>query len=247
MLPIYICEDNSDHREKIAIHVENYILMENLDMEIALQTDDPHMLIKCISENKVRGLYFLDVDLRTDLNGIELADTIRKYDPRGFIVFISAYPEMLEFTLKYKVEPMDYIVKDNILGIGKKISECIENANKKHTTTAYQDAYRFKTPDNRIISLDYSYILFFESSPLSTRKTIVHSKTGSYEFYAKLSDIEKQLDGNFMRCHKSYIVNLKNVEQIDKNKKIVYMKGGSECYASTRLIKALADLLLHLA
>ena len=36
-------------------------------------------------------IYFLDIDLNSDMNGMKLAQQIRLFAPRGFIVFITAH------------------------------------------------------------------------------------------------------------------------------------------------------------
>lgn len=74
-------------------------MIENLDMETGLITEDPYEFIEYIKENTASGIYFLDVDLKSDINGIQLAEQIREYDPRGFIVFITTHAEMSYLTL----------------------------------------------------------------------------------------------------------------------------------------------------
>lgn len=48
------------------------------------------------------------------MNGFELAQEIRKFDPRGFIIFITTHAELSYMTFTYKVEALDYIIKDDI-------------------------------------------------------------------------------------------------------------------------------------
>ena len=50
------------------------------------------------------GIYFLDVDLKSDINGIKLGSKIREKDTRGFIIFTTTHLEMSYFAFKYKVE-----------------------------------------------------------------------------------------------------------------------------------------------
>ena len=121
MLKAFICEDNKNQREKLTKIIEDIILIENYDMDLGLSTSDPYELINSITGTTNTGIYFLDVDLHSDINGIQLAEKIREHDPRGFIVFITTHAEMSYLTFIYKVEAMDYIIKIIIITLGKEL------------------------------------------------------------------------------------------------------------------------------
>jgi len=61
-------------------------------MEIALCTDSANDIVRYIKDKHVDGLYFLDIELNSKHNGVEVASTIRTFDPRGYIVFVTAHP-----------------------------------------------------------------------------------------------------------------------------------------------------------
>lgn len=129
MLEIFICEDENSHREKFTEFVNNYINIENLHMTINMSVANPQEIIEYIKHNKTTGLYFLDIDLQAKINGIELADEIRKYDKRGAIVFITKQAELLPITMKYGVEAMGFVVKcDNFDEMKEEIVTNIKRA-----------------------------------------------------------------------------------------------------------------------
>ncbi|HOV27593.1 MAG TPA: LytTR family DNA-binding domain-containing protein [Pseudobacteroides sp.] len=241
MLRIFVCEDNKEQRERFAKIIQDITMIENLDMELTLTTAKPDDILNYLSENDVSGLYFLDIDLKSSMNGIELAAKIREYDPRGFIVFVTTHSEMSYLTFIYKVEAMDYIIKDNYSNIKDRIHQCIINAHKKYSAkaTELQKIFTMKA-DDKIINVEYSKILFFETSP-TIHKVIVHTLDRQIEFYAKLKDIEAKLDSRFYRCHKSFIVNKDNIREIDLNKRCLHMINGQTCLVSTRMLKGLVD------
>lgn len=49
-------------------------MIENLDMEIVLDTANPKEVLEIIEEYSKNNIYFLDVDLRDAINGIQLAE-----------------------------------------------------------------------------------------------------------------------------------------------------------------------------
>lgn len=239
MLNVIICEDNENQRKRITKFIEDSIMIENLDMKIALSTENPMEIIEYLNKNEISGLYFLDVDLQSDINGIKLAEVVREHDPRGFIVFVTTHAEMSYLTFLYKVEAMDYIIKDNIEIIKDRIHQCILNAHKKYSskTTEMQKKFTLKTED-KVINIEYNKILFFETSNI-IHKIIIHAVDRQIEFYSKMKDIEKRLDNRFYRCHRSFLVNKENIKEIDTNNRIIYMINDEECLVATRLLNGL--------
>lgn len=237
MLKIFICEDNKDQRQKFESIIENFILIENYDMALQLSTENPFEIIDYLKSNNTSGLYFLDIDLHSDINGIQLAEKIREYDPRGFIVFITTHAEMSYLTFLYKVEAMDYIIKDNYNNIQQRISECIKNAHTKYRskTSDLNKIFSIKA-DDKIINIELNEIMFFETSP-TIHKVILHCKNRQVEFYGKMKEIEAKLPAKFCRCHTSFLINKDNVSEIDKKNRIAYMLNGEECLISTRGMK----------
>ena len=56
------------------------------------------------------------------------------------------------------------------------------------------------------------------------------------EFAGKIKDIEQEVGEDFLRCHRSYLINKKNIKKIDYINKIIHMKGGAECPISNRML-----------
>ena len=80
MIDIYICEDIKEHRDNIAHCVEEALTFREYDMRLVISTDKPEVIIEQLKISKNTGLYFLDIDLKSDKNGIELAKEIRDYE-----------------------------------------------------------------------------------------------------------------------------------------------------------------------
>ncbi|MGE5626903.1 MAG: LytR/AlgR family response regulator transcription factor [Solirubrobacterales bacterium] len=241
MLKIFICEDNNEQRDKITKIIQNIVIIENFDMEVSLSTKNPDEIIQYISKNKESGLYFLDIDLKSHINGINLATEIRKYDPRGFIVFVTTHAEMSYLTFMYKVEAMDYIIKDNYANIKERVHQCIVDANIKYSSKAtdLQKNFTMKVAD-KVINIEFNKIMFFETSTM-IHKVVLHAVDRQMEFYAKMKDVEDNLDKRFCRCHRSFLVNKDNIREINIKNRIAYMINGEECLISTRALKSLIE------
>ena len=111
MLRVFICEDDTIQRKKLERIIQRYILIEELDMQLQLSTADPFEILTYLNEHpQTAGVFFLDVDLRSTINGIQLGSQIRNLCIDGKIIFITTHHEMLPITFQYKVEAMDYIL-----------------------------------------------------------------------------------------------------------------------------------------
>lgn len=239
MLNVYICEDNKEQLIHIKNAVKDTIGFEELEMKLALATNDPYELLDEIKVGGTTGLYFLDVDLGKDINGIQLGEQIRKYDPRGFIVFITTHAELSYLTFKYKVEALDYIIKDDFKIVSTRIRQCIMNTNEKYNSNANERGkiFRIKSKD-KITQVEYNKILFFETSH-TVHKVVLYGDDRQIEFYGNMKDIEDKLDERFIRCHRSYIVNKDRIKEVDKKNRIVTMDNEQECFISVRGLKHL--------
>ena len=231
MLDIYICEDNKKQLSLFTGYIRDALLIENLDMQIVLASSDPDEILEGM---KAMGVFFLDIDLKSRINGLTLAQEIRKLQPRCFIIFITSHSEMGFLTFQYKVEPLDFIIKSSTEDIKRKIHDCLLNVQEKETSPANSQMGKFLLrQSDRTISIGYDEILFFETSD-NIHKITLHARQRLLEFPGQLGDIEKELDQRFYRCHRSYLVNTDNIAEIDYGQLMIRMKNGEICPVATR-------------
>lgn len=243
MLNVYLCEDNKEHLEHLNRFISNTIMINELDMKLELATDCPNELLNKVIDNKSLGAYFLDIHLSSSMSGLQLAAKIREYDPRGFIVFITSHSEMSYLTFQYKVEALDFIIKDKYNKINERVSDCLINIQEKYSNikNGTQKVFLIKTRDKSITE-PYENILFFQMSE-SIHKVVMHAMNRQVEFYSTLKELESLLDDRFYRCKDSCIVNKDLISDIDLPKRIIRMANGETCSASVRLIKGLIKIL----
>lgn len=237
MLDIFVCEDNVVQRQAIVQTILNTVLIEELDMQLVLNTGDPYVLLEKLKTGQNTGIYFLDIDLGSDINGMKLAQKIRLFDPRGFIIFITAHSELSYMTFQYRVEAMDFVLKDNPAEAEVKIRECLLNAIERYTlqTNRTHKVYTIET-GGRKISIDYDDILFFETSG-NIHKVILHAKDRQIEFSGTLKELINALGDDFIHCHRSFLINKKNINEVDTKNRIIYFTNGETCLISTRMMK----------
>lgn len=237
MIDIYICEDSEEQREAITRYVESAVLIREYDMKVKITTNDPEKIIAELKLSDNTGIYFLDIDLQSTKNGILLAKEIREYDPRGFIIFVTSHSEMSFLTFQYKVEALDFILKDEPKQLQHRIGECIEDVYQKYKKITRGEGKTISIRrGSRKIILEYDNIMFFETS-VNEHKLIVHTDSKNIEFFGKMKDIEEEVGGGFIRCHRAYLVNKKNIKEINYAEKIIIMKNQTNCPISYRMLR----------
>ena len=243
MLDIYICEDNAKQLNTISRYVSDALLIEEFDMQLVCSSTTPEKIIEHVKSSENTGVFFLDIELHAKISGLELARELRAIQPRCFIIFITCHSEMAMLTFQYKVEALDFIIKDSSKNIKKRVHECLTNINDKITTVnkTQRRTILINHNDSRI-AVDYDEVLFFETSE-NSHKIILHAKKRVLEFPGQLKTIEEQLDYHFYRCHRSYIVNTDNIKEINFPKLTIQMVNGEICPISVRAKARLKKLI----
>ncbi|SMF90421.1 two component transcriptional regulator, LytTR family [Paenibacillus uliginis N3/975] len=244
MLKVYICEDNKQQREQIERIVKHSIIKQKLDMKVALATGDYQDIVDQPQHEGGRYLFMLDIDLKADMNGIQLAGILRDSYPDCFIVFVTTHSELSYLTFQYKVEAFDFIMKDNPEQFLLRVDECLRKAYERHLKKGRDTRKMTIETEESIINVKHEDVLFFETSS-SPHKIKLHEQYRQIEFYGTLKELEKQLDDRFFRCHKAYIVNLHNIKEIDKQNRAVHMINGETCYVSFRYYNGLVKALMN--
>ncbi len=148
---------------------------------------------------------FIDVMLPSALNGIEIANEIRKTNKNVVLIFVtSIFEKMGE---GYRVAAMQYLIKpakyEDICTCMNKVADAVMN--QKSTT------YCFQKSKNTLTRIPYREILYFESS---LQYTEIYTTSSVEKQLERLKNIETLLPHEFVRCHRSYIVNIEAIYSI---------------------------------
>lgn len=242
MLDIIICEDNSHQRKLIENIIKETLINLKYDSNVDLSTNNPLDVINYVKINKEKSfIYFLDVDLNDKVNGVMLAKSIREYDSKGYIIFITSHVELSFLTFQYKVQALDYIIKSDTQSLKNKIIECLIVAYNDYQNMSFNVNEKNTIPinfGNKIINFDLNEILFFETTSVD-HKLRIHTYKGQFDFYGKMKDIEVNVSSNYYRTHRSYLVNTTKIKSIDRFALMINMINDETCYVAARYIKGL--------
>jgi len=241
MIHVVICEDNAAQRERLERVVHNHIMMEEYDMQLALSTGTPTEVLDYAKVHpKQNRLYILDVDLGHEINGLSLATRIREADLHSAIVFFTTHAEFLHLTFQYKVEAMDYILKDRPLEIVARIQSCIDTVYKRFSNHESPKARNYRVKDGSQTRLiPFEDIMFFTSHPTS-RKMVLHLENSQINFHGSINDLA-EISPDFYRSHKSFVVNLQNIKHVDHVTKEIEMINGEIALVGAKKVQKLLN------
>ncbi|MDR2022414.1 MAG: LytTR family DNA-binding domain-containing protein [Hungatella sp.] len=236
MIHIYLCEDNKKQLDRWEDIIEKYLIMNPTESKLFCSASKPEDLLSIRRRSSTTGLYFLDIDLQANKNGIELAQEIRKYDPRGYIVFVTTHSEMAVLTFRYKVEAMDFIAKDDTDTLPEQICSCIQNAerNYKAQLDSSNRLLSIKVDKDSLV-LDQNDIVAITTGDDSHKLTI-HTKTGIRQISGSLKEFHATLNSGFCQCNRSTIVNLKHVLKYSKENAMLFMDNKETYSVSIRMM-----------
>ena len=207
MIRIAICDDEANTRA----YLSSLIRAQSCPCEIVEYASASD----CLADTREIDLLFLDIELAPSgdrLDGMALARTIRERatGTQPVIIFVTGY-ERYVFdafdvgAFQYLLKPVD---EEKFAQVFTRAVAQIGTAREKPgPVLTLQSANASKT-----VPLDSIY--YIESS---NHKVELHLKDGVFACYAKIGDLEVELQGQFFRIHKGYLVNLSYVDGYSKS------------------------------
>ncbi len=246
MLPVFICEDHLPMLERFKKLINNMITIEEYELELVLATQQPTQLLNAArtyfqKADCFAALYLLDINLKSHMDGLQLARQIRSFDARGFIVFITSHAEFAPLTFKYQTEALDFICKDNLWELDDRIRNVVRLALERYIQSPQIPMLSFRI-GSHIFHIEQDSILYIASSSIPHKLSIL-TRHGKTEFYGTLNEYHQYLTNRFVRCHRAYIVNINHIKHIDRKSYIIYLSNGHTCLASTRGINKVLNAL----
>ena len=216
MLNFVLCDDNLNIVKKLKEMLEIIFVKNDIDAKVGFYTDKAEEVLEYEKENNVDVLV-LDINLNSDISGIDLAKDIRKRNKKVYIIFLTGH---LEYSLvAYSVKTFDYLPKPITLErlevtLNRLLDDLSSNSNKK-----------FIKLNNKTI-IDENEINYIKKDGM---KLIFCTGSGNYEIYSSFSKIESILPGNFVRCHKSYIANTDSIQNINTYNNTIVFNNDLSC------------------
>ena len=216
MLNFVLCDDNVSYLNKLDKILDQLFLKNNFDAQVCFKSSHAHEVLDYVKNNSVNVL-ILDINLKSDISGIELAEKVRQSNKNVYFIFTTGH---LEYAmLAYQVKTFDYIPKPVT-------SERLEITLRRLFDDAENSPSKFINIGNKALikEEDIQYI------KKDGMKVVFYTDKQKYETYNSFTKIQERLPQQFVRCHKSYIVNINNISNVESNTNTILFNGNNKCY-----------------
>lgn len=194
--------------EPLSRDVLRKYIQEVTDLEIVAECSDAIEATHLLNQSRI-DILFLDINM-PGLSGISFA---RSLTVSPLIIFTTAYPE---FAVEgFELNATDYLVKPySFERFLKAVNRALERLRENHLTEGPGGKILVKS-DKKLYALPFAEILFIEGQGDYIR---IHTSQYKLMVHDTIKNFQESLPAEeFMRIHKSFVVNLKHIEFIEGN------------------------------
>lgn len=227
MLKIAVCDDEKNIRDYLTALVKE----QNAECSITGYAAAEDYL----ADGEEFDLIFLDIELGSSasgMNGMELAERIRDsgFECQPVIIFVTGYESYVYDAFdvgafQYLLKPVN---KDKFADVfGRAIRQILSRQILSRQILSQQVLPERDLPQalwrKKVLTIQYDagtvktilldHIYYMESQ---NHKIVIHFKDGQIAYYARMGDLEKELEGQFFRIHKGYLINLAYVDEYNR-------------------------------
>ena len=198
---IALVDDEQDMRRQLSGYVARYAKENGVELETVQFPSGDAILT---GYEPVYDVIIFDVDM-PGINGMDAARQVRAVDENVVILFVT---NIAQYAINgYEVEAVDYIIKPiGYFDFALKFQRALRRVQKNQGQQMVLDS------DAGMVRVDVSDILYVE---VLAHYLIYHTETQDYRVRGSMKEHEEALRGyGFCRAHKSYLVNLRRIENI---------------------------------
>jgi DNA-binding LytR/AlgR family response regulator len=176
-------------------------------------------------------LVMMDIMLKGEMSGIEAADLIRKNQDIP-VIFLTAYTDRNTVDKAKETEPYGYIIKPfKEIDIQTAIEIALYKHGREMQVKKERDMYYsmvekqdsndmiFVKANQRLVKIRFEDIYFIEALK---DYVVINTQERRYTIHSTMKDIERKMpEKYFVRVHRSFIVRLDKIKEIDHSNVIM--------------------------
>ena len=216
MLRIAICDDNRAMVDFLHRQINSVLQGEHVDCVLDMYIDGERL--KRVHLQNKYDILFLDICM-PNVSGFDIAELIRDLSQKTAIVFVTSNDHLVFESFNY--QPFYFIRKTTLTNMQLEIEQTLKKLLKLLRRYTVLELLSIQEGKVYVVATD---ILYVESRGHYLHYKMVSGK--SIVVRGKISDAECDLTTlEFLRIHKSYIVNMYNILSIDKGKSELVVVG----------------------
>jgi DNA-binding LytR/AlgR family response regulator len=220
-MKILIVEDEALYADKLEM------LIEQLEYEHLATVDNSSDALRLVRE-QTPDLILMDIYIRGEHDGIELANLILKIQPIP-IIFITSLQDDLTFNRAARINPIQFVQKPfNDLQLQRSIELSIKNlaaspaSESEWENDLFVKDYLFIKVRNKLEKVALNEILYLESDGHYCQ---IFTENKKYLVRMGLQEMEEKLPKEiFIQTHRSYLINVDKIRSIDLQDSFIQLK-----------------------
>jgi DNA-binding LytR/AlgR family response regulator len=212
-MQIAVCDDDKYCLLEMKEKLSSLPIVEN-----AFFFSDLPLFLASFEDGRSYDAVLMDIDWGQAKTGMDAAEEIQRRSPETKIIYVTGYSD--------KYSQHIFLRKANLSGyIAKPVDVEILKANLHKVADALPSGEQASLVVRRhgaLLSVPFREIYSIESHKHSVT---IHSARESVVSYGKLDEIIRALPAEFYRCHKSYIVNMRQIRRFQADE--ILLKNGS--------------------
>lgn len=229
MIEFIICEDEKEFCIIYKKTIDKVMMKYDIEYSVNMYNGYTRAWKKTSQNNSKFKVYILDLKTKEG-SGLDAARYIREEldDWQSMIIMVTAYPEYKYEALGKRLMLVDFVSKlDNL---NERLKQAIQISLKNYDKRPNSLKYTYK---NVMYNIEYQKIIYIEKEQ-DNKRCIIYTTDNKYYIQGNLKTIEKQLDNRFIKCNRSYIINLEQVNSYNKKTNILTFKNRTDLYAVSR-------------
>ncbi|MBQ3783218.1 MAG: response regulator transcription factor [Lachnospiraceae bacterium] len=220
-MKIAIVDDEKVWRLKTKQAIDNYLKSIGELTHISMYTSGEHFL----EQPEAFDMVFMDVEM-DGIDGFQTINSYKQIFPKCLVAILTTHSEF--YSIGYRVNAFRYIEKERM---AKEIKEALSSGIK---LLEKDRKISFHIVNIGEIELAINEILFIETAKRNVR---IHTREQQYLSNRTISEIGQELDKyGFYFVHKSTLVNLEAITEIDtKNRKVCLCNGNYVTVAGQKI------------
>ncbi|MCI8790298.1 MAG: response regulator transcription factor [Lachnospiraceae bacterium] len=196
---IAICDDELRYRRMIHEKLLQDSICHDYEAEISEYASGAELLA-AMERGYSADVFFLDIQMEGGDEGIRLGRALRRRGVDGLIVYITGFIDYVQ--IGYEVKAFRYLLKSQIAeGLPKVLGDIRQELSGS--------SYLFQA-GGESLRVDKRDILYLESRIRILRLVTAERE---YSFYDSLDHAQQELGESFLRCHRSFLVNIDRIRR----------------------------------
>lgn len=226
-----ICDDEQEEREHLTHLCQEILEAHQIPFQLTPFPSAEETLRQFDFREKPFDLLLLDIQMG-GMSGMDLAKELRRQGKATRLLFITGVPD---YALEgYQVHPVHYLLKPvDPLELEKILVQDWEEPHLSGTAVFHAGSKLVVLPVEEILYLEYI-----------NRALLVHTLRGNFSFPMTMAEAEQEVaDKGFARCHKSFSVNIRMVQEVGRFSLI--LRDGTHLPVGRKFYQAFQTAFVH--